>query len=129
MQLNGHIIFLFGFGTVIFAMAWIPICWLLLSIFTPQSLLTKYFKEPYFTLTETVMLKSFPGFLLRTIIFAGALLLPRLAKKRLITDIHQYMPKWYVISLKIFLIGVFITLGIIILTYLILTITPEELLK
>ncbi|MBX2807639.1 MAG: hypothetical protein KTR20_03320 [Cellvibrionaceae bacterium] len=62
---------------------WITaLAWLLLSIFTPKTLLDNYFKERHFTLTETIMMRGFPGFLLRTTIFAWALLLPSLDKPR-----------------------------------------------
>lgn len=89
---------------------WMPITWLLLSIFTPKPLLEKYFKEPHFTLTETVLMAQFPGFLIRTGIFAWLTLIPSLDRKRNIKDIKDYIPYWYSLALKIFMIGVVLTM-------------------
>ncbi len=89
---------------------WMPLTWLLLSIFTPKTLLEKYFKEPHFSLTETIMMAQFPGFLIRTGIFAWLSLRPSLDKKRGIKNIDNYIPLWYAVSLKIFMLGVLLTL-------------------
>ena len=90
-----------------------PLTWLLLSIFTPKSLLDKYFKEPHFTLTETYMMRGWPGFLMRTAIFGWSLILPSLGKKRQIKETWKYMPRWYAIALKIFIYACMFTLFII----------------
>ncbi|OMH32763.1 hypothetical protein BGP75_14660 [Motiliproteus sp. MSK22-1] len=105
-------------GLVVFAVmfAWIvwgPITWLLLSIFTPKALLDKYFKEPHFTLTETYMMRGWPGFLMRTAIFGWSLILPSLGKKRQIKETWKYMPRWYAIALKIFIYGCMASLLIV----------------
>ncbi len=89
---------------------WMPVSWLLLSIFTPKALLDKYFKEPHFSLTETVMMKQFPGFLIRTAIFGWLLLFPSLDKKRNIKAVSNYMPRWYIVALNSFTVGVIVTI-------------------
>jgi len=126
MSINAHQIFLVFFGTCVITILWMPISWLLLSIFTPKVLLEKYFKEPHFTLTETVMMKSFPGFLLRTGIFGWLLLFPSLDKKRNIRDISDYMPKWYAVSLNVFTIVVMISVFLMITTFTLLKLYPDN---
>ena len=98
----------------IVAVLWIPLTWLLLSVFTPKSLLDRYFKEPHFTLTETYMMREFPGFLMRTSIWGWALVLPFLDRKRKIKNIRFYMPLWYAIGLRVLTVGVTMT-GVILL--------------
>lgn len=111
MGITGENLFLFLFWTMFIGVLWIPISWLLLSILTPKKLLDRYFKEPHFTLAETILMAQFPGFLMRTAMFGWALFFPSLAiRKRKIEDIEQYMPHWYVIALKIFIIGVSLTM-------------------
>jgi len=94
---------------------WIPLTWLLLSIFTPKSLLEKYFKEPYFSLHEMIFMAQFPGFLIRTGIFGWVILLPSLDKKRNIRGIIHDMPRWYKVSLNFFVIGSMLTGGLFLL--------------
>jgi Na+-driven multidrug efflux pump len=89
---------------------WMPTAWFLLSILTPKALLEKYFKEPHFTTVETILMAQFPGFLMRTAMFGWALFFPSLTKKRKIKDPENYMPPWYRIALKAFIIGVTITM-------------------
>ncbi|MGH1486884.1 MAG: hypothetical protein ACRBCI_11730 [Cellvibrionaceae bacterium] len=103
-------LFLITMIIIIAGILWMPVTWLFLSVFTPKELLDKYFKEPHFSPTETIMLKEFPGFLIRTGIFAWLALRPSLDKKRGIKNIEHYMPKWYAILLKAFMIGVLMTL-------------------
>lgn len=104
MQISGEQLALIWFWISFTGALWIPASWLLLSIFTPQILLEKYFKEPHFTLTETILMAQFPGFLLRTAIFGWLLVLPKLDKKRKIKEVERYMPLWYAIALKLFTI-------------------------
>ncbi len=114
MQLVGEKLFLIFFWVCFIGLLWMPITWLLLSIFTPKKLLDKYFKEPHFSLTETIMLKEFPGFLMRTAIFGWLLIFPSLDKKRNIKNVSSYMPRWYAIALNVFNVGVISTLAVIV---------------
>ncbi len=109
MQVSGHTIFLIWFWVTLIGVLWIPVTWILLSIFTPKTLLEKYFKEPHFTLTETILMAQFPGFLLRTGIFAWLLLIPKVDKKRKIKNVKRYIPRWYAFALNTFTIGMIIT--------------------
>ncbi len=104
MQAIGELLTFLLFAVMFFTiLPWMP-AWLLLSIFTPRRLLEQYFKEPHFTLTETVMMTQFPGFLMRTAIFAWLLVFPRLGQsKRKIWNIGNYMPRWYRVALRIYL--------------------------
>ncbi|OMH32079.1 hypothetical protein [Motiliproteus sp. MSK22-1] len=113
MSITSHHLAIVLFATMFAWILWGPITWLLLSIFTPKSLLEKYFKEPHFTLTETYIMRGWPGFLLRTGIFSWSLLLPSFGKKRQIKETWKYMPRWYAIALKIFMCGTMMTLFII----------------
>lgn len=71
--------------------------WLLLTFLTPKSLLERYFKEPHFTYTETLIMSHFPSSLMRTSIFSWLLLLQSYGFKttRQIRDLDNHMPKWY----------------------------------
>ena len=109
MQITPHILFLVMIWTAIVAVLWIPLTWLLLSVFTPKSLLDRYFKQPHFTLTETYMMREFPGFLIRTSIWGWLLLIPSVDRKRGIKNIRSYMPLWYAIGLRVLTLGVTMT--------------------
>ncbi len=98
MPITGEQLALFYFTVLFSGILWMP-AWLLLSIFTPKKLLHQYFKEPHFTLTETVLLAQFPGFLFRTVIFSWAVLIPKLGEKRRIENIKECMPNWYRMAL------------------------------
>lgn len=113
MQITVEHLAIIMFAIMIIGVIWMPATWLALSILTPRSLLDRYFKEPYFTVTETVMMKMFPGFLLRTAMFGWSLYFPNLGKKRGIINPGQYMPFWYAAALRVFIAGVAISgLGI-----------------
>ncbi len=126
MPLTGHEIFLVFFWLMLAFLLWMPLSWLLLSIFTPKKLLDKYFKEPHFTITETIIMKEFPGFLLRTGIFGWLLLFPRLDKKRNIKNIHKYIPQWYRIALNTFTIAVIVSVTLMIVLFLTLEFLPND---
>lgn len=87
---------LFCFGNLLV----LPTLWLTLSILTPKKLLDKYFKEPHFSLTETYMMREFPGFLFRTTIWAWVLTFPKLDKNRKLSQIKNFIPVWYGLGLK-----------------------------
>lgn len=103
-----------------------PIAWLMLSFFTPKKLLDHYFKEPHFTLTETYMLKEFPGFLIRTAIWGWALVMPSLDRKRKIKDIRNYMPLWYSVGLRVLVFGATFTLVVMLGLMTFLLMLPER---
>jgi len=115
MQIIGHQLFLIMIWTAIVGILWIPLTWWLLSAFTPKKLLERYFKEPHFTLAETILMAQFPGFLMRTSIFGWVILLPSLDKTRNIRGIIHDMPLWYRIALNIFIIGTMLTLFLVLL--------------
>ena len=115
MQITGHELFLLMIWIAIAGVLWIPITWYLLSAFTPKKLLERYFKEPHFTLAETILMAQFPGFLMRTSIFGWVILLPSLDKTRNIRGIIHDMPLWYRIALNIFIIGTMLTLFLVLL--------------
>ncbi len=106
MPITGEQLAFFYFVIILPAALWVPVIWLLLSIFTPKKLLDRYFKEPHFTLTETILLAQFPGFLIRTGIFGWAVLVPKMGKKRQIEDVREHMPRWYRVGLELFLISI-----------------------
>ncbi len=103
MQVISENLFLIFVLSCVIAITWLPILWLALSIFTPKSLLEKYFKEPHFTIYETIFMKEFPGFLVRTGVFGWLLVFPFLDRKRNIKCINEYSPRWYCLFLKIFI--------------------------
>ena len=109
MPITAHLVFLFIFWLAFIGIIWIPIAWLLLSAFTPKSLLDRYFKEPHFTLAETHMMREFPGSLIRTTIWGWLLLLPSVDRKRNIKDVRSYIPLWYAVALRFFIVGAILT--------------------
>ena len=115
MSVTPHSLFLFMIWLMVVSVIWIPTLWLTLSIFTPKQLLERYFKEPHFTLTETYMLREFPGFLVRTAIWGWAVVLPSFDRKRKIKNAQDYMPLWYALVLKVYILGTMLT-GVIILS-------------
>lgn len=107
-------LFLIMMTVIIGSLLWIPPAWLLLSIFTPKKLLTAYFKEPHFSRAETILMASFPGFLMRTVIFGWLVLIPALDRKRKIKGAIAIMPAWYRIALRVFILGNMISLVVIV---------------
>ena len=105
MQVTPSNLFLLLFWIMWAGFLIIPLFWLLLSIFTPKIILQKFFKEPYFTFTETYILKDFPGFLFRTLIFGWIITFPSLDKKRKLDNLSTISPKWYYFSLRILIIS------------------------
>ena len=89
---------------------WIPLSWFLLSVITPKNLLNQYFKQPHFSLGETIMMAQFPGFLLRTTIFGWSLFFPKLTHKRQLMSVRDAMPAWYAWALRFFIVGTMLTL-------------------
>lgn len=114
MQITGEQLAAVLFAVMFAGIVWMPLTWLLLSIFTPKTLLEKYFKEPHFTLTETILMAQFPGFLLRTVIFGWLLVLPTLGKKRKIKEVKHYVPRWYAVALRLFIIACMVSLFLIV---------------
>ncbi len=116
MPITGeHLAFVY-FTVMLTGVVWVPVTWLLLSVFTPKKLLNKYFKEPHFTQTETILMAQFPGSLMRTAIFAWLLIFPKLGrKKRKIKDVKDYMPRWYRVSLTVLTVGLSFAMAVMIL--------------
>ncbi len=101
MPITGEQLALFYFTVLFSGILWMP-AWIVLSILTPKKLLNHYFKESHFTPTETIMMAQFPGFLLRTAIFGWLLVFPKLGRrKRRISNVKDYMPRWYRLALNI----------------------------
>lgn len=100
----GRTLFLFLFGIMVSVILVVIPLWIILTVYTPRSLLDRYFKEPHFTLAETIMMSQFPGSFMRTSIFAWLLLLQPFGFKttRKMSHLEEYMPKWYEILLKFF---------------------------
>ncbi|MEJ2754276.1 MAG: hypothetical protein P8104_00150, partial [Gammaproteobacteria bacterium] len=98
-------LFLLVFWYMYAALVWLPAAWIILTLLTPRLLLDKYFKEPHFSPTETVMFGKFPGSFARTSVFGWMLIFPKKAKGRQIYNLPLYMPKWYMICLRLFVLA------------------------
>lgn len=100
------IVLAIGFILIIFPL------WLILTVFTPKSLMESYFKEPHFTMGETIMLAQYPGSFFRTVIFAWTLvLLPfGLNSFRKLDNMRETMPAWYAFALRFFIYYTVVTL-------------------
>lgn len=79
----------------------VPAAWVLMHIFTPQKLLQRYFKEPHFNQGELFTFQIFPAMFLRTGIFMWACIMPSRTQGRLMTDIIDHAPKWYILCSKL----------------------------
>ncbi|WP_221797089.1 hypothetical protein [Oceanobacter mangrovi] len=66
--------------------------WFVLTVFTPEKLLSTCFQEPFFTKGELIMMQRSPGRYLRTSIFAWGLVFPGLIAKRGIEGFRQQVP-------------------------------------
>ena len=85
----------FYFGTIFFILLVYAPLTFIFTTFTPRVVMENYFREPYFTLTETYMLRQFPGSFFRTNVFGWSLLIPRLSKKRGLDKMRGNVPKWF----------------------------------
>lgn len=105
MPVTSSLLALIMFKVAIIGVIAYPTLWLILSLTTPKRLLTRYFKQPHFTLVETYMMREFPGFLIRTMMWAGALIFPRLYRNRGMSNVQHDMPLWYAIALRVLFYG------------------------
>lgn len=117
-----HMLFL-GLVTIMIAgIVIIPPLWALLTIFAPKKLLDRFFKEPHFTSTEIIVMAHFPASLMRTSMFSWVLLLQPYGfkTKRKISNLDDYMPKWYAFALRFLAIYVAFTIISIIILFIVL---------
>ncbi|MBX2807518.1 MAG: hypothetical protein KTR20_02715 [Cellvibrionaceae bacterium] len=72
---------------------------------TPKSLLNKYFKPPHFNEGELLFMVRYPWKFYRTVIFGWGICILSLDRKRKIKNIAAYVPRWYLIAMKTFIVG------------------------
>lgn len=96
--------------------------WTFLTIKAPKTLLDQFFKEPHFTSTEIIIMASFPASMMRTSMFSWLLLLQPYGfkTKRQISNLDQYMPKWYAFALRFLAIYVAFTIISIVVLFIVL---------
>lgn len=104
MWLSSENIFLVFMVLVLTYFIWLPIWWLL-DIFTPKTMLDRYFREPHFNRGELIAFNLFPASLMRVVIFGWTLWFPSLSKKRQLNNLAEGAPKWYATSVKVFIAG------------------------
>lgn len=122
MQDVGFVLATILFGTMIAGVVVIGPLWLVLSLAAPKSLMSRYFKEPHFAHSETIIFSVFPGFLLRTIIFAWTLVLQHFGFKsfRNLEGIRQAMPAWYAYALYFFIYYTMLSLILVVILFAVL---------
>lgn len=85
-------IFLAAFGIVV------------MHFLTPKKLIEKYFRPPYFSITEPAYFVGRVYSINFTVMFMGLVSFPRLGKKRKLTEMYKEVPRWYQIASRIVLI-------------------------
>lgn len=100
---------------LMFAGFWIPIAWVMMTYATPRALIDRYFKEPQFTVAETVGRNLIsPLMTFHTSLFMAACTLPRswLAsrwlRRRQMTDLRDHAPRWFVWCSRVIYTGAFV---------------------
>lgn len=82
-----------------------PILLLVVTLVTPQGLLDKYLKEPYFNKGELIAFAAFPTFFMRTALFCRLYLTPKAVKGRKLYGFVEDSPKWYKVSVVVATMG------------------------
>ncbi|WP_221797091.1 hypothetical protein [Oceanobacter mangrovi] len=85
-------LFLLLFGSQILCFIILLPLWLGLTVFTPKSFLDRFFREPYFSPGELVVMSQSPGRHMRTAIFVWGMVFPSLIRKRGIREIRNHAP-------------------------------------
>jgi len=96
--MNGEFFFWLAFGLGI---SFLPfsLFLIIMHLLMPQAILDRYWKEPYFRPFELMLFSGWSFFApVRTIMFMGTFLFPRLGKKRGIIEPHRLVPRWYRIA-------------------------------
>ena len=85
------------FQVAIYLMIWLCLNFILffmMYFLIPKNILVNYFKKPYFTTTEIIMLSGFPSCFMRTVMFMRLLGFPLSGKKRGLEKAYQTAPIW-----------------------------------
>lgn len=77
----------------------------------PKRLNERYFKSPHFSVGEQAAYLNFPLTHLKTLIFIYALASPKRYYKRKMTEVREYVPRWYFRASMFWLAGI-ILIGI-----------------
>ena len=78
---------------------------MILTWICPKSLNKRYFKSPYFSVGEQAFYANFPLTHFKMLIYVYALAGPKRYHKRQMTEIRNYVPKWYFFATMIWLAG------------------------
>ena len=78
-----------------------------MHVLTPKQLIEKYFRPPYFSITEPAYFVGRVYSINFTVMFMGLTAFPRLGKKRKLTEMYKEVPNWYRIASRIVLIFMF----------------------
>jgi len=76
----------------------------IMHILMPKNVLTTYFKEPHFSVTEITMFTGIPFGYMRTAMFMRALAFPSSGKRRGVENAYKLAPAWYCKASKYFII-------------------------
>ena len=78
---------------------------MILTWICPKSLNKRYFKSPHFSVGEQAFYANFPLTHFKMLIYVYALAGPKLYHKRQMTEIRNYVPKWYFYAAMVWLTG------------------------
>lgn len=87
---------------------------MVLTWICPKSLNERYFKSPHFSVGEQAFYSNFPLTHFKMLIYVYALAGPKRYHKREMTEIRNYVPKWYFYAAMVWLTGlILISLSVV----------------
>lgn len=81
---------------------------ILLTTFTPRTVMERYVRPPHFTEFEALAYRHFPSSWIRTLLFSVAISIPFFRRFRNFGPIHQNVPLWFNLACRFF---VYVVLG------------------
>ncbi|WP_334118963.1 hypothetical protein [Limnobacter sp.] len=80
----------------------LPLCIMLMTWVTPQSVIDRYVRTPHFSEFEAVAYRYFPSSWIRTLLFTMAIAVPVCRKIRQFGNIHKNVPVWFNVTSRVF---------------------------
>lgn len=110
---TGEIFGLVFFGLIVSVIPFL-VCLLIAHILMPESVLDRYWKEPYFRPFELMLFSGWSFFApMRTVMFLWMFQFPRAGRRRGIVEPHRLVPRWYrIAAIVINVSGIVIVSGV-----------------
>ena len=101
MSITEAIVWFLGFSILIIPVS-VPTSLALLTWLTPQSVIDRYLRLPYFSEFESVAYRYFPSSWIRTILFSMAISIPVFRRVRKFGPMHKEVPRGFNIACRLF---------------------------